>query len=119
MRARWPLSRPAAVAIAAALCAGAGCDVTDNVLPLSDESDAWSPGAAGDGASTCFQANVCREHGDCPTASCNCTGRRVLMTERCVDQCCLSVYAACLRACADAGIAGDAADAASDGPTGF
>jgi hypothetical protein len=98
--------------VATALFALPACDSAAGISSLPNEDDA----GVSDGApNACFTPNVCSQHTDCLTATCDCAGQKVAATERCVNHCCLSVYAACLIACADAGAdAGDAADATVD-----
>ena len=112
------LWRPVALAAAFAVAAPA-CDSGEGMFSLPNEDASPSDGQAADGASeaavACAPQNVCSQHTDCLAAPCDCGGLEVAATERCVNRCCLSVYAACLLVCADAG---DGASDAADAPTG-
>jgi hypothetical protein len=102
--------------VASALFALPACDSAEGISSLPNEDDASLSDSA---ANACFAPNVCGQHADCPAATCDCAGRRVAATERCVNHCCLSVYAACLIVCADAGAdAGGDADADTDAEDG-
>jgi hypothetical protein len=116
-----PRTRLLAVVVATgSLFALSACDSAEGMVSLPNNDEAGLPDAAGEAATACFSQNVCQQHSDCLAATCDCAGTPVAATERCVNHCCLSVYAACLRACADAGDgavdAPDAGEASSDAP---
>jgi hypothetical protein len=115
MQAEKPRSWLRAVFVAVAVSALPGCDSAKGLVSLPNDDDAGLSDAATEAAAACFSQNVCQQHGDCVAATCVCAGRQITATERCVDHCCLSVYVACMRACADAGDgASDASDAGAD-----
>jgi hypothetical protein len=103
-------------AIAAATAALPACNSGEGLVSLPNEDDASVSDAANETAAGCFAQNACTLNSDCLAATCDCEGgQTVPAADRCVNHCCLSVYAACLRACADAGDgASDAGDGASD-----
>jgi len=118
LRSRWG----SIAALATLVIAAPACDSGEGMFSLPNEpedaslSDGPSAPDAGEAAVACAPQNVCSQHGDCLAATCDCGGRPVAATERCVDRCCQSVYVACLRVCADAGDgASDAADAPAEG----
>jgi hypothetical protein len=95
--------------VATALFALPACDSAAGISSLPNDDDA---GLSDGAANACFAQNVCSQHADCLPATCDCAGQKVAANERCVNHCCLSVYAACQIACADAGAdAGGGADA--------
>jgi hypothetical protein len=111
-----------AAAIAAATAALPACNSGEGLVSLPNEDDASVSDAANETAAACSRQNTCNQNSDCLAATCDCG---VAATDRCVNHCCLSVYAACLRACADAGdgatdaftTGDDATDGATDAPT--